>query len=75
MTKDYINCLRIVNTFIENTVLNPKLSMIEIDEYVTNFEEQIIPIFKGMTYPERVHLIALIEEQFQIRFGYDPESY
>ena len=75
MTKDYINCLRIVNTFIENTVLNPKLSMIEIDEYVTNFEEQISPIFKGMTYPERVHLIALIEEQFQIRFGYDPESY
>jgi len=75
MTRDYTDCLTIANAFIENTVLNPKLSMIEIDEYITNFEEQIIPIFKGMTYPERVHLIGLIEEQFQIRFGYDSETY
>lgn len=75
MTRDYTACLRIANTFIENTVLNPKLTMIEISDYITNFEEQVIPIFKGMTYPERVHLIGLIEEQFQIRFGYDPETY
>lgn len=68
MTADYNFVLPIVERFIFNVVTMPDYDYLEVADRIEDFETRFLTVF-DLTYPERVHLIDMIETAYQERFG------